>query len=605
MDVAENEVSKSTYRNFHKVQNSVIYDNKGNVIANLSSDANSKYLIYPQISQDIINAFVAVEDRNYWLHKGVDPKGIARVLIDFVKSNGKEMHGASTITQQLVKNTFLTQEKTMDRKLSELAYSIALEQKYSKENIMEFYINNIYFGNQQYGVEAASVYYFQKSSSELSLAEYAYLAAIPNSPNYYDPVKHPEHTKKRQEKILKDMHSQGMISDSKYKKSLQEKIQLNVDDEELRMDDQATYAVYCSVIEIMKQDGFDFRYAFSSLSKYKDYKKEYDLAYSEAKTKLYAGGYRIYTSLDSKSQDILQKAVDKNLAAYKKKENGIYALQGAATCIDNETGKVTAIVGGRLDPQNSITLNRAFESKRQPGSSIKPLIVYGPAIDRGYTANSTLREVNVSGYKKGSSGPAISLRQALIHSKNGAAYWLANRVGITNCLQYLRNMQFGSIVGEDETLSASLGGLTVGVNTVEMASGYYCLYNDGKYIPPTCITKMKNMDGTDIYFADKEKQVYQRSTSEKLISIMEGVITEGTASKNIKWTKGVFAAGKTGTTNDSKDGWFCGMTKKETLAVWVGYDKPKTLSDLYGNTYPVSIWKQYMESSLGINNDKE
>lgn len=593
---AEKAVTQSTYENFHRVQNSIIYDKNKEVLVNLSNDANSKYVIYSDMPKEITSAFVAVEDRNFWKHRGFDAKGIVRVLYRFVKSKGQEKHGASTITQQLIRNTFLSKEVTMDRKLKEIAYAYCLEKKYSKENIMEFYVNNVYFANQQYGIESAANYYFNKKSKELTLAELVYLVAIPNSPDYYDPVQYPEHTKVRQEKILKDMFRLKMISASDCEKAIQAKISLNVQKKQNRMNDQATYAIYCAVTEIMKQNNFKFQYQFDSLSQYRNYKKKYTKAYQKAKTKLYTGGYRIYTSLDNKEQRKLQQAIDEELGKFQNKKDGVYEFQGAATSIDNKTGKVVAIVGGRSDHQNGVTLNRAFESKRQPGSTIKPLIVYGPALDVGYQTSSTLYEVNVRSYSRyhRGIGTPISLSQALIHSKNGAAVWLSNQVGIKRCLSYLQKMKFGSIVGEDYTLSSSLGGLTIGSNTVEMASAYFCIYHNGVFKQPTCIVKMKDMDGSDIFFPEKGKRIYKETTAKTLISLMKKVITEGTA-KKMHWNGG-FAAGKTGTTNHSKDGWFCGMTNKHTVAVWVGYDNnKKTVDDLYGGTYPANIWKKYQK----------
>lgn len=586
MKEAEDVIANSGANDFKKHQNSIIYDKNGKVLVNLSENANSKYLIYENIPKNVQNAFIAVEDRAFWKHHGVNLKGIARVLVRYVASKGKEKHGASTITQQVIRNTFIGKEVRLDRKFREIAYSLALEEKYSKENIMEFYINNIYFGHQQYGIESASEYYFGKSSKKLSLAETAYLCTIPNNPSYYDPFSSPDHTKMRQRKILKDMMKTKLITQEEYEDALGEEITLNHEQAEQTYDDPSTYAIYCATVQIMKKDGFHFQYSFASLKKYRKYKKKYNVAYRNAKEKLYTEGYRIYTSIDPDAQEKLQKAVDDGLKGDKK-------LQAAATSIDHKTGKVVAIVGGRSDKKKRMGLNRAFESKRQPGSAIKPILVYGPAIDVGYHAGSTLQNVAISKHVA-DYGSAISLENALTHSTNGAAYWLCNQVGIKRCLTYLKKMEFGSIVGEDETLSSSLGGMTLGVNTVEMASAYHCLLNDGKFIEPTCITSMEDADGIGLYYEKDAKQIYKKSTAKELLSIMENVIQNGTA-KNMKWDSKRFAAGKTGTTNDGKDAWFAGVTDDAATVVWVGCDKPKANDELYGNTYPVKIWKTYNE----------
>lgn len=584
MKEAEQVIANSGANDFKKHQNSVIYDKNGKVLVNLSENANSKYLIYQDIPKNVQNAFIAVEDRAFWKHHGVNVKGIARVLIKYMTSGGKEKHGASTITQQVIRNTFIGKEVKMDRKLREIAYSFALEQKYSKQNIMEFYINNIYFGHQQYGIESASDYYFGKSAKKLSLAETAYLCAIPNNPSYYDPLNEPNHTKQRQKKILKDMYETKLITSGQYKSALEETVVLNRQKTEQTYDDPSTYAIYCATVQIMKKDGFHFRYSFGSLKRYRKYKKKYNIAYRSAKEKLYTEGYRVYTSIDPEAQNKLQKAVDDGLKGEKK-------LQAAATSIDHKTGKVVAIVGGKTHKKKTMGLNRAFESKRQPGSAIKPILVYGPAIDSGYHAGSTLQNVAISKHVA-DYGSSISLEDALTRSTNGAAYWLCNQIGIKRCLNYLKKMEFGSIVGEDETLASSLGGMTLGVNTVEMASAYHCLLNDGKFIAPTCIEHMEDADGIGLYFAKEPKQIYKKTTAKELLSIMENVIQNGTA-KNMKWNSKRFAAGKTGTTNDGKDAWFAGVTDEYSTVVWVGCDKPKANDELYGNTYPVKIWKAY------------
>lgn len=591
---AEKIITNSTTKDFRKHQNSIIYDKNGKVLTNLASDSNSKYLIYQEIPLNVKNAFVAVEDHNFYQHSGIDLKGIVRVVANYVFSAGKSKHGASTITQQLIRNTFLGKEVTMDRKLKEIAYAIALEKKYSKENILEFYINNIYFGNQQYGIESAASFYFNKTAGNLSLAETAYLCAIPNSPSYYDPIQNPKHTKKRQRKILKDMLTYKMISKEEYIKALEEKVRLKLKKQSNSYGDQATYAIYCATIQIMKKNKFNFQYNFDSMKIYQSYRKKYNQAYTEAKHELYTRGYRVYTSLDMNLQKKLQKSIDKNLSSFSKKTDGVYQMQGAGTCINNKTGKVIAIVGGRSQKKMDVQLNRAFESKRQPGSAIKPILVYGPAIDSGYHAESVLQDVNVSAYHSGMSGTPVSLENALIYSKNGAAYWLENQIGVKSCLNYLKKMKFGSIVGEDETLASSLGGLTIGTNTVEMASAYCSIYNEGRFVEPTCIQKMENSEGIGLYFSQKPQKIYKKDTAKELLKIMERVIREGTA-KNLNWDPKRFAAGKTGTTNDSKDGWFCGMTDQYTLSVWVGYDRPKSNNSLWGNTYPSKIWRDFMK----------
>ena len=281
-------------------------------------------------------------------------------------------------------------------------------------------------------------------------------------------------------------------------------------------------------------------------------------------------------------------------------DNGIYALQGAAVAVNNDTGLVEAIVGGRSQETSTYTLNRAFQSFRQPGSSIKPLIVYAPALEEGYASFSSVKDINVDAAKEPKADVAslpgnwITLRQAVEKSRNGAAWWLFNEVTPEEGLSYLTQMRFDKIVPDDYNMAASLGGFTYGVTAEEMAGAFSALENGGVYREPDCIVRMENLAGEDIYTGREPKEVYSQQTAAVMVDVMKGVISRGTA-RGMGWKSGIEAAGKTGTTNNSKDGWFCGMTPYYTVTVWVGYDTPRTLSSLYGSSYPASIWKQAME----------
>ena len=267
--------------------------------------------------------------------------------------------------------------------------------------------------------------------------------------------------------------------------------------------------------------------------------------------------------------------------------------------IDNSSGKVVAIVGGRTQEADTYNLNRAFQSFRQPGSSIKPIIVYAPALENGYTSQSTVKNINVDDAKKKGAdvsklpGNTMTLRQAVEQSKNGVAWWLYNEITPQVGMSYLTKMRFDNIVPDDYYLASSLGGFTYGATTEEMAGAYAALANGGMYRDPTCIMTMLDRNGIDVYKNSGESQVYEKNTAAVMVDILKGVVKKGTA-KGMGWSGNIEAAGKTGTTNNSKDGWFCGMTPYYTMSVWVGYDQPKTLSSLWGSTYPASIWKQAM-----------
>lgn len=602
-EMAKEAVSSSTDKTFMMEEASFIYDASGNVLAKLRGDNDSSYLTYSQIPSDVVNAFVAVEDRSFWDNPGYDVRGMMRVCINYLKTDGDEVHGASTITQQLARNAFLTREVSIERKAKEILISKYMTEKYTKQQIMEYYVNDICYANGIYGIEAAAMAYFNKHASDLSLSQTAYLCAIPNSPSMYDPYKNSSRAIPRRNKILRDMLEMGYITQHEYSKAMSEPIIIEEGKTEFN-NYQTTFAVDCATRYLMKLDNFDFQYVFDDMADYSNYLKEYNFAYDESKHDLYTGGYSIYTTLDSDLQMSMQEVVDSVLSF--DGELGLdgetLALQGAVTCIDNSTGKVTAVIGGRSQESlNTYGINRAYQSYRQPGSSIKPLIVYSTALENGYRPNTMVRNISIDAAKtkgvdvQSLSGEQMTLTDALTWSKNGVAWQLFDKFTPTVCMKHLTDMQYSKIVPDDYYNSSSLGGFTYGVTTVEQASGYAAIVNHGDYREPTCIQSMYDASGTDIYRDPDVISAYQSRAADQLVDMLQNVVTRGTAS-GMKWGQysQLPAIAKTGTTNDSKDGWLCGATPYYTIAVWVGYDQPKTLDNLWGSTYPAQIWKDCM-----------
>ena len=610
MREAKDLVDSSTPDTFRLAQTSYIYSDDGTQLAALAESEDATYLGYEDIPADVVNAFVSVEDRTFWNNSGVDYKGILRVCVNYVKTKGQVAEGASTITQQLARGTFLSNEKTLSRKIKEIFIARQLTKKYTKEQIMEFYCNSCCFANGIYGVEDASQKYFGRSVSDLSLSETAYICAIPNRPEYYNPLKNSENAISRRNKILQDMYECDYITKDAGDAALAENITVAEvsAEEDTFYNYEATYAINCAIRYLMKQDGFEFKSHFEDDADYDTYNAYYDEMYKQAKHKLYTGGYKVTTTMNLKAQKNLQKIFDKELAFNTKvdESTGIYQFQGAMTVIDNETGKVVAMIGGRSQDelQQTYSLNRGFQSFKQPGSSIKPLVIYTPALEEGYDANSTLTEIDVKAAKKSTSekiskmsGQKMSLRYAVEDSKNGCAYSLYNIITPKVGLSYIENMNFSKIVQQDYTLSSGLGGLHHGTNTVEMANAYSTLENHGEYRQADCISSILDASGNEIYEEPESKTVYTRSASDQMTDILEGVLNSsaGTA-KGLKWSSAsdVAAAAKTGTTNDNNVAWFCGYTPYYTISVWVGYDYPKSVKGLWGNTYPAYIWKEAM-----------
>lgn len=598
-------VSKSTMETFRQNETSIIYDANGNIMSKLKGEKDVYYIKYSDIPQVAVDAITSIEDKNFFKHKGYDLKAIIRAGFAYIKNKGVITQGGSTITQQLARNIFLSFEESWQRKAREIFIAIELEKKYTKKEIMEFYLNNIYFANGYYGIQSASLGYFGKGVNSLSLSQITFLLSIPNSPTRYNPYENIEGTLARRDRILDQMVLDGKITEAQASKAKSEEIKLKAPKVE-KSSYALTFALDRAVKALMKSEGFNFRYSFNSDEERKAYNENYSEVYSSCQTRLYSGGYRIYTSIDPEKQKLLQDTVDNGLSVSSEKSKaGIYSLQGAAVTIDNSSGRVVAIVGGRSQKLKGSTLNRAFQSFRQPGSTIKPLIVYTPAFEQGYTPESMVKDEKIEGGPVNADGVFsgdMTILDALAKSKNTVAWKLFTEISPAIGIGKLLDMGFSAIADTDYYPSAALGGFTKGVNAVEMASAYAAIENGGEFREPTCIMKMTDSSGNDIvadgfYQKGTSKYIYDENACKMMITCMEAVMTKGTGVGGKLAT--MPCAGKTGTTNDSKDLWFVGFTKYYTTSVWVGYDIPRSLAGLAYTATPLGIWKTYMDS---INN---
>lgn len=614
MQSADKTVSETTPDTFRYNETTILYYSNGKKMSELKRDTDTVYLMYDDIPKNVVNAFVAVEDRTFWDNPGVDIKGIARGVYDAVVSRGERLHGASTITQQLARCIFLNNGVTIDRKLQEMAISIKLTEKYTKEQIMEFYVNNIYYANGCYGIEAAAQGYFSKPVAELTLSETAYLCAIPNSPTFFDPYNDPERALDRRDHILDSMHDVGFISWNATEEAKKEEVKIKPPSETAG-GYEVTYTADCAIRYFMELDGFHFQYHFDTIAERNKYKESYNSEYEKMREELYQGGYSVYTTIDSNIQEALQENVDGFINALR--SDKAPDLQ-AAMVLTDEKARVCAIVGGTKEGSRAYGLNRAYQSFRQPGSAIKPLVDYTPALEEGYTADTLVKNISIAEVHKKEKerinngisyevknlpGSMVTLRQGLEKSLNGVAYVLMNDLGVENTVPFLENLHFSAIVPDDYTFSASLGGLTYGASSVEMCSGYACLANAGLYNEPTCISGITDRYGNELYKGKSEERIYTGEAVAGIKDMLEGVMVCGTGS-SLGWYShtDVKAYVKTGTTNNQKDGWMCGWSedekgKQRVMSVWVGCDIPKALSELWGNTWPGKLW---MESMLDV-----
>ena len=600
-EIAYDKLAQMDRSDFSMLSDTVIYDKDGKQIG-LINAGHYQYMDINHISMNLQNGYIAQEDRRFKNHNGVDWIATFRAGLALIKHGGEVTQGGSTITQQVIKNTYLTQERTFTRKIVEILLAPELEKKYSKADIMEFYCNTNFYGHRCYGVEAASLYYFGKHAEDLAPEEAAVLIGISNSPSAYDPVSHPDASKNKRDDVLKSMNEVGYLSNEDYEKAVSSPLKI-VQKETEGTDEnyQSSYAIHCAALELMKMDGFEFQYTFDNKEDYTLYSERYTAAYSEQSDRIRAGGFQIYTSLDSGLQAVLQTQIDASLSGFTElQENGKFALQGAGVIVDNKTNYVTAIVGGRGadDP-----FNRAYLSARQPGSTIKPLIDYGPAFDTGEYYPT--RMVNDHKWEKGPSNSGrryfgnVTVREALNRSLNTVAWQILEDIGIDFGLSYLGEMEFQKLSYVDNQVpSLSIGGFTNGVRVVDMAKGYSTLANGGVYNDRTCIVKILHEKESELTkdMTPFAKQFYRSDSAFMLTDVLKGTFTSpyGTG-RGLGLENDMPAAGKTGTTNSSKDTWFCGYTPYYTAAVWVGYDIPRNMPGIYGATYAGKIWKNVMD----------
>ena len=583
-------------------EDTVVYDSNGKQVGSVNA-GSYKYVKINDVSPYIYEGYIAVEDKRFKTHGGVDLVATMRAGVSLLKHNMEITQGGSTITQQVIKNNLLTQNKSYTRKIAEILLAPTIESKFTKAQIMEFYCNSNFYGNKCYGVGAASKYYFGKKCADLEPHEAAMLIGLSNSPASYNPVLHPKAALKKRNSVLRIMCKEGVITPKEYKSALKKKLNIKQFSEKSGSKESyvMSYAIHCAAISLMEKENFKFQYVFDSKEDYQKYNKQYSKVYSEKIESIRSGGYKLYTSINMKKQKKLQKAVDNGLSFNKEKDGdtGKYALQGAAVCINNETNYVEAIVGGR---GKNDQYNRAYLAARQSGSAIKPLIDYTPGFESGMYSPSTI--VNDHKFVNGPSNAGggyhgnVRIREAVARSLNTVAWQVLDNITVKYGLSFLDKLHFHNISYIDnDNMALSLGGFTEGVRVVDMAKGFSTLSNNGSYSDRTCIKKIEHVSDGVVYKNNNEKdQVYSQDAAWMMTDVLKGVFNEsyGTGRK-LKLDNGQICAGKTGTTNSSKDVWFCGYTKYYTTVVWAGYDTPRAMPGASGASIPGVIWKDYMD----------
>lgn len=544
-------------------KSSTVYDINGQVVQGLS-EQNQVQVEIDQISPYFLDAIIAVEDKNFYHHHGVDVSGMLRAAWVNLKA-GKIVAGGSTITQQTAKTLFLSNERTWSRKLKELYYSILMENRFSKEEILTMYCNSIYFGEGAYGVELASRTYFGKNAADLTLAEASLLAGLPQSPSYYDPYLRPEEAKIRQEQVLQRMVEEGMISTDD--KAAADKVQLQYKRAQFTASD-APYFV------AMVRDYLRDKYGDSMV---------------------YRGGLRVYTTLDLN----MQKAANNAYLEGMKNQNA--NLQVALVALDVKTAEIRSMVGGR--DFNGSSFNRAF-AYRQPGSTFKPF-VYSLAIEQGYNAASMImceekvyHLPNGDTYKPTDYGDEpyhwrpFTLKEAIMISDNTVSVALTDQLGVTQAASYTEKFGFKNI---QPILSLPLGSNEV--SPVDLAAGYCVFANQGFYNAPSFLVKVVNDEGVVLENRTySPNQVISADNAYIITNMLTGVLEPGGTGSALKEKVGRIAAGKTGTTEQKNDAWFVGYTPQLCCAVWVGYDQGKA-ANLFGGSAAGPIWASFIRNA--------
>lgn len=536
-----------------------------------------------EIPKNLQNAFIAIEDKRFYEHKGVDWSRTANGVLNWI--TGRE-GGGSTITQQLIKNATQFDDYSVKRKLTEIFRALQLEKDLNdKDMILEMYLNIIYLGQGAYGVNTAATTYFGKELSELNLAECAIIAGITKNPSLYDPFNHPENIKERQEVILDEMCKQGMITEAERDAAKAQPLEYKYEEAQNALNN--TYSYFTDTVI---QDVID------DLVEKKGYSKEM------ASWKVTSGGVQIYTTVDLNVQSILEQVYEEQTNFPNVSKNG--SVPESAMVICNKAGDVVGIVGGRGAKTGNRVLLRS-ETARQAGSSIKPLSVYAPAMDAGIITpysvmdNEPFMKLDGKDWPRndsgGYTGPMV-IRTAVAKSVNAVAVRVVDALTPQAAFEFLTNdLNFTHLnYPEDVDLSPmALGGMNGGVTVREMATGYSIFLNDGIFNGGRTYTKVLNSDGTVLLENEPlNRQVFEKqSTVYYMREVMRAVTTEGTATRiNIP---GIETAGKTGTSQNKRDLWFCGYTPYYVGATWFGYDSDYNLTGVSGNP-SVTVWNEVM-----------
>jgi penicillin-binding protein 1A len=556
-------------RTYIPAETSYIYDIKGKLLSSIHGEANREVTPLDKISPDLKRAVIAIEDSNFYYHKGINPISVGRALVvNYQKGSVRE--GSSTLTMQLMKNVFLSRQRTFSRKLAEGVLAIRIEQILTKDQILEMYLNQIYWGHNNYGVQTAARSYFNKSAGTLTLAESAMMAGLIKAPQEYSPFVDMKRATEQQHTVLRRMRDLGWITPQEETKARAQKIKLGT---------------------IRSFQGSASPYVTNAASR--------ELVERFGRDAVLKGGMRIQTTVDAKMQTMAEETVVNWHRRLRRQ--GVRADQMALVAIDPRTHFVKALVGG-VNPKKS-EFNRAIQAIRQPGSAFKPFVYYTAFATGRYTPNSIVADTPVryreaSGYYypknyDSSFGGAMSIRKALEVSRNIPAIKIGRAVGMNKVIETCRTLGINSPM--EPVTSLPLG--AIGVTPLEMANAYATFASYGWQSEATVIVRVTDSSGNVLLDnTPKPQLVLEPWAAASLTSVMQGVITNGTGKAA---QIGRPAAGKTGTTSSERDIWFVGYVPQLATAVWVGNDNYRPLGHgATGGTFVAPIWRDFMTKAL-------
>ena len=572
---------------------SIIYDSNKNILAKIGAERNRDNVKYEDIPENLIDAYVSIEDKRYFSHHGVDVKRTGGAIFSYIIHRGNSSFGGSTITQQLVKNLTGNDDNTASRKIKEWFYALILNFSYSKEEILEAYFNIIYTGPNIYGVKEAALYYFDKNISDLNLEECAFLAGLNNSPNSYNPFSDKDRTekiRKRTKTVLNQMLEQNYITNEEYDNSISN-VENGLNFKQGNIEYDQTLSSYHSDAVINEVIS--------------DLQKKYFISNDFATNYYSLAGTNIYSTVNKEIQSILENEL-KNSKYILQSNNSDDTSQAAIVIIDPSSGNVVGCVGGLGEKRNSRSFNRVTQMKRQTGSAMKPIAVLAPSIDKNLVTNvtiisdepTTFIDYNNKEYKPIDYDPyrgSITLRQAVETSQNIPFVKIMENLTPQVSIKYLKKMGITSLNDNDVNLSLALGGLDVGISPLEFAGAYNTIANDGIYIEPTFYSKINSNSG-QLFLETKQKK--RKVFSKDVACVLKNLLIQpvkgekGTATYCV--IDGIDVAAKTGTTNENYDRWLCGFTPYYTSVCWYGFDTNESIE--YGGKNPAGlIWSAVMK----------